>query len=35
MIKTYVEKGEELDPIQAIFDVLTTKSNQLPLEPHH
>lgn len=30
LVKTYVEKGEEQDPIHAIFDVLTTKSNQLP-----
>ena len=32
MIKTYVEKGEELDSVQAVFDILTTKSNQLPLQ---
>lgn len=30
LVKTYVEKGEEQDSIHAIFDVLTTKSNQLP-----
>lgn len=30
LVKTYVEKGEEQDPIHAIFDVLTIKSNQLP-----
>lgn len=32
MIKTYVEKGEELDSVQAVFDILTIKSNQLPLQ---
>lgn len=30
LVKTYVEKGEEGDSIQAIFDVFTSKSNQLP-----
>lgn len=32
MVKTYVEKGEETDQVQAVFDLLTIKSNQLPLK---
>ena len=31
LVKTYVKKGEESNPIQAIFEILTTKSNQLPV----
>ncbi len=31
LVKTYVKKGEESDSIQAIFDVFTSKSNQLPV----
>ena len=30
-VKTFVTKGEEKNPIQAIFDIFTTKSNQLPV----
>lgn len=31
LVKTFVPKGEEKDPIQAIFDIFTTKANQLPV----
>ncbi|MDE5976952.1 MAG: GerMN domain-containing protein [Turicibacter sp.] len=31
VVKTYVQKGEEEDSIQAIFDIFTVKSNQLPM----
>lgn len=31
IVKTYVSKQEESDPILSVFELLTTKSNQLPI----
>ena len=31
IIKTYVSKQEESDPVLSVFELLTTKSNQLPI----
>lgn len=31
IVKTYVSKQEESDPVLAVFELLTTKSNQLPI----
>lgn len=34
MVKTYVEKGEETDQVQAVFDLLTIKQINYHLKRH-